>query len=80
MDYLGLDIAKARFDAHLITATGKHHASFSNTQAGFEQLATWLARHQSPPPNHAMPAWRQPETGALISPPSSMRPALKSAS
>jgi transposase len=46
MDYLGLDIAKARFDAHLITANAKHCAGFPNTQAGFEQLATWLARHR----------------------------------
>jgi transposase len=48
MDYLGLDIAKASFDAHLIAATGKHHAHFLNTQAGFGQLAAWLALHRSP--------------------------------
>lgn len=46
MDVLGLDIAKARFEAHLLAATGKHHASFLNTEAGFEQLAAWLARHR----------------------------------
>jgi transposase len=45
MDHLGLDIAKAKFDAHLITATGKHGGSFANTEAGFAQLATWLERH-----------------------------------
>jgi transposase len=47
MNYLGLDIAKARFDAQLITADVKRHASFPNTQAGFEQLAAWLARHHA---------------------------------
>jgi transposase len=46
MDYLGLDIAKARFDACLLTASAKRHSSFPNTQAGFEQLAAWLARHR----------------------------------
>ena len=46
MDYLGLDIAKAHFDAHLVTAAGKCHAGFPNSQAGFEQLAAWLARHR----------------------------------
>jgi transposase len=46
MDYLGLDIAKASFDAYLITATGKHHGHFPNTQAGFEQLEAWLERHR----------------------------------
>jgi transposase len=44
MDYLGLDIAKARFDACLLTP--KRHASFTNTQAGFEQLSAWLAQHR----------------------------------
>lgn len=46
MDYLGLDIAKARFDACLLAADVKRHGSFPNTQAGFEQLAVWLARHR----------------------------------
>jgi transposase len=46
MDYLGLDIAKARFDACLVAAEVKRHASFLNTQAGFEQLAAWLAHHR----------------------------------
>jgi transposase len=44
MDYLGLDIAKARFDACLLTP--KRHASFPNSQAGFQQLAAWLAQHR----------------------------------
>ena len=48
MDFLGLDIAKLTFDALLITQTGKHHASFPNTQAGFDQAETWIARHRTP--------------------------------
>ena len=47
MDYLGLDIAKAKFDAHLMTSAGKHAASFANTPCGFEQLTAWLARQGS---------------------------------
>lgn len=47
MDFLGLDIAKLSFDAVLIAGAGKHHASFDNTQAGFEQLDTWLAKHRT---------------------------------
>ena len=46
MDYLGLDIAKAGFEAHLLTAAGKHSASLPNSEAGFHQLAAWLARHR----------------------------------
>jgi transposase len=46
MDYLGLDIAKAGFEAHLVTAVGKHGVSLPNTEAGFAQLAAWLARHR----------------------------------
>ncbi len=48
MDYLGLDIAKASFDAYLIPSTGQHHARFPNTQAGHEYLVVWLARHRPP--------------------------------
>ena len=47
MDYLGLDIAKAKFDAHLVTATRKHSISLPNTETGFAQLAAWLARHRA---------------------------------
>jgi transposase len=46
MDFLGLDIAKTRCDAHLISAGGNRHTSFPNSQAGFEQLAAWLAHHR----------------------------------
>jgi transposase len=46
MDYLGLDIAKANFNAALITATQKRHARFANSEAGFAQLLAWLAGHR----------------------------------
>lgn len=42
MDILGLDIGKTRFDACLLGSDSKQNASFSNTQAGFEQLRAWL--------------------------------------
>ena len=43
MDIVGIDIAKAKFDAALLAGTRTRHAAFSNTEAGFEQLLTWLA-------------------------------------
>jgi transposase len=45
MNYLGLDIAKATFDAYLYSSFGQFHATFSNDQAGFEKLKAWLDRH-----------------------------------
>ena len=59
MDFLGLDIAKTRFTACLLTAIGQHHASFPNTEAGFEQLAAWLGTHRpaaAGPPHACMEA------------------------
>jgi transposase len=44
---LGIDIAKAKFAAALLTPEGKvRHKSCANTPAGFEELAGWLTRHQ----------------------------------
>jgi transposase len=45
MKVLGLDIAKAKFDACLLLADGKHRSTFANTPAGFALLDQWLARH-----------------------------------
>ena len=42
---LGLDIAKLKFNACLVTAGGKlRHKLFPNNAEGFAQLAEWLAR------------------------------------
>lgn len=42
---LGIDIAKLKFNACLISTTGKlKHKLFPNTEAGFEQLREWLAK------------------------------------
>jgi transposase len=42
---LGLDLAKAKFNARLVRAGGKlRHQVFPNTEAGFAQLSGWLAR------------------------------------
>lgn len=50
MDILGIDIAKAKFDACLDKGGTKLcHAQFSNTQAGFDQLNSWLTRHRANP-------------------------------
>ena len=45
MDIVGIDIAKAKFDAALLIGQRVRHAAFSNTEAGFEQFLTWLAKH-----------------------------------
>lgn len=45
---LGLDIAKLKFNACLITAAGKlRHKLFPNNHDGFAQLADWLTRHDA---------------------------------
>ena len=48
MVILGLDIGKTKFDACLLNDGAKHAAHFPNTETGFEQLRTWLAKHQPP--------------------------------
>lgn len=44
MDILGIDISKAKFDAVLLIGERARHAAFSDTEAGFEPLLTWLAK------------------------------------
>jgi transposase len=42
---LGIDIAKLKFNVCLLATSGKlKHTVFANTMAGFQQLATWLAK------------------------------------
>jgi len=55
MDILGIDISKAKFDAALLIGERSRHAAFSNTEAGFEPLLAWLAKHRPDPdtPLHA---------------------------
>lgn len=44
--YLGIDIAKAKFDVALLWPTGKwRRKSCANTPTGFEELGAWLQRH-----------------------------------
>lgn len=40
--FLGIDIAKQKFDAVLLTDVGKRHRVFDNTESGFAALADWL--------------------------------------
>jgi transposase len=43
---LGLDLAKLKFDACLVRASGKlRHRTFSNSEAGFAQLSAWLTKN-----------------------------------
>ena len=54
MVILGLDIGKTKFDACLLGDSSKQAAHFPNTETGFEQLRTWLAKYQPPQtPLHA---------------------------
>ena len=43
--FLGIDIAKATFDAALLVDQERHERHFSNDAAGFEQLQRWLESH-----------------------------------
>jgi transposase len=42
-NWLGIDVAKEKFDAVLLEAEGRqHYRSFANQEAGFKALAKWL--------------------------------------
>ncbi len=48
---LGIDIAKLKFNACLLRLDGKlRHKVFTNTPAGFEQLAQWLTKQAAAAP------------------------------
>jgi transposase len=49
MDIVGIDIAKARFDAALLAGERVRPSAFSNTEAGFEQFLAWLMRPRADP-------------------------------
>jgi transposase len=55
MDIVGIDIAKAKFDAALVVGARFRQSTFSNTEAGFQQFLAWLAGHRPDPslPVHA---------------------------
>jgi transposase len=44
--WLGIDIAKNMFEAHLLRDTGPARGSFANTPAGFGQLDRWLKKRK----------------------------------
>jgi len=57
MRILGLDIAKATFEAALLNSRNTvHRESFANTPKGFGQLRTWLKRHGRGPVHACMEA------------------------
>jgi len=45
-DIPGIDVARTKFDVALLIGNRVLHSTFSNTEAGFEQLLIWLARHR----------------------------------
>jgi transposase len=55
MDVVGIevieviDISKVKFDAALLVGERGRHATFSNTEASFEQFLAWLAKHRPDP-------------------------------
>lgn len=52
--FLGIDAAKAKFDAVLLTADGKpKHKVFANSPEGFADLSGWLRRLAAALPVHA---------------------------
>lgn len=55
MDILGIDISKRRFDVALLLGERIRQAVFLNTEAGFQELLAWLAKHRPSPdaPLHA---------------------------
>jgi transposase len=55
MNIVGIDVAKARFDAALLVGERVRQSTFSNTETGFEELIGWRMRHRTGPsqPLHA---------------------------
>ena len=47
---LGLDIAKAKFDACLLLGPRAHHAQFDNSKSGIQSLRAWCAKLGAPAP------------------------------
>jgi len=47
---LGLDIAKAKFDACLLAGTRALHAQFENSKPGIAALRAWCKKHHAPAP------------------------------
>jgi transposase len=45
--FLGLDVAKATFDACLLRADKQQAGHFENTPAGFKKLSRWLKKHKA---------------------------------
>lgn len=44
MAVLGIDVAKATLEVHLVTDTATHRAQFTNDAAGIKKLLRWLAK------------------------------------
>ncbi len=49
MDIVGIDLSTAKVDAAVLVGKRAKHATFSNTEAGFEQCLAWLAKHRPDP-------------------------------
>nr|NDU41956.1 transposase [Acidithiobacillus ferrianus] len=46
--FVGIDVAKAKFDVALLNAEGKYHSKvFPNTPPGYLQLLEWLTKHDA---------------------------------
>ena len=46
--FVGIDVAKAKFDVALLSAEGKYRSKvFPNTPAGHRQLLDWLNKYEA---------------------------------
>ncbi|AIA54905.1 IS110 family transposase [Acidithiobacillus caldus] len=46
--FVGIDVAKAKFDVALLTTEGKYHSkAFPNHPVGYRQFVAWLGRYEA---------------------------------
>ena len=53
---LGLDMAKAKFDACQLLGPRAHHAQFDNSKPGIASLRAWCKKHGAPAPHTVLQA------------------------
>jgi transposase len=48
-DFVGIDVAKSKFDVYLVKEAGGLQKIFNNTQAGFKEFSAWIKKHSNNP-------------------------------
>lgn len=46
--FVGVDIAKSKFDAQILISDKKMHKQFDNTSSGFRLFLKWISKHHQP--------------------------------